>query len=314
MAKNKKADTFDFEGKSYAVLNPTAKMNEDAGMEYNRIFSKALLSGALLRERLDQFMREQGLWDDKKEKAYVNFLKKLSEKEKSLKSGGIKLSEARQIALEMRTIRGALQTLIAEKNTLDTNTAQGQAENARFNNLLVSCLVYNDTGQQVFEDVDEYSSDESGLSVAAAERFANMYFGLDKNYEKNLPENKFLVDYNFADEENRLINSEGNLVDFEGRLINEDGRYIDEEGNFIDVDGNRVTEEGEYVIEFKPFLDDDGNPVASSEDEEEASEEAESETEEKVESEVEPKAESKPKRRGRPKKKKEEEKQTEEVS
>lgn len=303
MAKNKKADIFDFEGKSYAVLNPTAKSNEDAGMEYNRVFSKALLSGALLRERLDQFMREQGLWDDKKEDAYVNFLKKLSGQEKSLQSGGIKLSEARQLALEMRTIRAALQTLIAEKNTLDTNTAQGQAENARFNNLLVSCLVYNDTGEKVFADVDDYSTDESGLSVSAAEHFANMYFGLDKNYEKNLPENKFLVEYNFADDENRLINSDGQLVDFEGKLINENGRYIDEDGNFIDVDGNRVTEEGDYIIEFKPFLDDDGNPLES--------ELESSDNEEKAE---EKKAEKKPTRRGRPKKKKEEAKKPEEVT
>lgn len=307
MAKNKKADIFDFEGKSYAVLNPTAKANEDAGMEYNRVFSKALLSGALLRERLDQFMREQGLWDDKKEEAYVNFLKKLSDKEKSLQSGGIKLSEARQLALEMRTIRAALQTLIAEKNTLDTNTAQGQAENARFNNLLVSCLVYNDTGEKVFADVDDYSTDESGLSVSAAEHFANMYFGLDKNYEKNLPENKFLVEYDFADEENRLINKDGQLVDFEGRLINEDGRYIDKDGNFIDVDGNRVTEQGEYVIEFKPFLDEDGKPLESKLESSDEEEKAESEGEEKAD-------EKKPKRRGRPKKKKEEEKQPEEVT
>ena len=303
MAKNKKADIFDFEGKSYAVLNPTAKANEDAGMEYNRVFSKALLSGALLRERLDQFMREQGLWDDKKEEAYVNLLKKLSKQEKSLQSGGIKLSEARQLALEMRTIRAALQTLIAEKNTLDTNTAQGQAENARFNNLLVSCLVYNDTGEKVFADVDDYSTEESGLSVSAAEHFANMYFGLDKNYEKNLPENKFLVEYNFADDENRLINSDGQLVDFEGKLINENGRYIDEDGNFIDVDGNRVTEEGDYIIEFKPFLDDDGNPLES--------ELESSDNEEKAE---EKKAEKKPTRRGRPKKKKEEAKKPEEVT
>jgi len=301
----------------YAILKPNTRQNEDATMEYNRVFSKALLNGALLRERLDQFMREQSLWDDKKEGEYVGFLKRLSEKEKSLQSGGIKLSQARKVALEMRTIRSALQTLISEKNSLDTNTAQGQAENARFNSLLVSCLVYNDTGQIVYDDVDAYAAAEDEVSLAAAEHFANVYFGLDKNYENKLPENKFLVKYKFADDENRLINEKGHLVDFEGRLINDAGRYIDKKGNLIDLEGNKVTEEGEYIVEFSPFLDDKGVPIEeelvsgaeedATEDkiEEGPDEETEDDGGEKAEVTTRQKPSKKPSR-GRPKKKKEE--------
>ena len=321
MSKDNKT-TFTVSDTEYAILKPNTQQNEDATMEYNRVFSKALLNGALLRERLDQFMREQNLWDDKKEGQYIGFLKQISEKEKALQSGGIKLSEARKTALEMRTIRSALQTLISEKNSLDTNTAQGQAENARFNSLLVSCLVYNDTGQIVYDDVDAYAAAEDEVSLAAAEHFANVYFGLDKNYENNLPENKFLVKYKFADGENRLINQKGELVDFEGRLINDAGRYIDGEGNLIDLEGNLVTEEGEYIVEFSPFLDDQGNPIKEElESKEEASAEAETEAKseedsgETSEDEVDDATEgsrqksSKKSGRGRPKKKK-----TEEVS
>jgi len=261
MAKSTK-HVFDVEGRKYAIKKPTARQNEDATMEYNRVFSKALQSGALLREKLDLFMREQGLWDNEKQAKYLQYISELNDTEKKLKGGGIKLSEAKNLAFTMRGTRGALQDLIAGRNALDVNTAQGQAENARFNYLLVACLVYNDNGENVYNNADQYSEDgESAVAIAAAENFANQYFGLDKDHEKNLPENKFLTKYKFTDEEGRLLDSEGNFVDYLGKRVNENGRYINEEGELIDVDGNRVDEDGEYLIEEKPFLDEEGNEL-----------------------------------------------------
>lgn len=261
MAKSNK-EVFEVDGKKYAILKPSSKQNEDATMEYNRIFSKALQNGALLRERLDIFMREQGLWNDEKQKRYIDCIAEINEKEKSLQVGGIKLSEAKEVAFDMKSARAELQSLISNRNGLDVNTAQGQAENARFNYLLSRCLVYNDTGKQVYSDVDEYqAAPDNPVSIAGAEIFANQYFGLDRNYEKNLPENKFLTQYKFTDDEGRLINDEGKLVDYSGKSVDETGRYIDENGDFIDLDGNRVDENGEYLVESKPFLNDEGKEI-----------------------------------------------------
>jgi len=297
MADNKR--TFEVEGKKYAVVRPNSKQNEDATMEYNRVFSRSLQNGALLRERLDQFMRQQNLWDDEREKQYSDLLSQINERDKKLSEGGIKLSEARNMALEMRGIRAALTALISQRNSLDVNTAQGQAENARFNCLLAACLVYNDTGKPVYESVEDYSqktADGDLVGVAGAEHFANMYFGLEKDYEKNLPENKFLKEYEFVNDDLQLVNKEGKTVDLEGRLVDEDGRYIDEDGNFIDVEGNKLSKEGDYVLEKKPFLDDDGNAIVKEEEKSEDSEEEAtpkkkrgrpSKKEEKVEEEVE---------------------------
>jgi hypothetical protein len=269
MADNKR--TFEINDKEYAVVRPNAKQNEMASMEYNRVFSLALKNGGLLRESLDKHMRDQNLWDDDREQTYVSLLDSINQKEKSLSKGGIKLSDAKQVALEMRGGRAALQALIAQRNSLDVNTAQGQAENARFNFLLVECLVYNDTGRPVFHTVDDYSQasqDGERVSVVGAETFANMYFGLDKNYEKNLPENKFLGKYKFTNSEGRLVNEKGELIDYDGKRIDEEGRYVDKDGNLINFSGEPVTEEGEYAFETSPFLDDDGNPVYSDEEKE----------------------------------------------
>ena len=303
MADNKRTFTVDEkEPEKYAVIRPSAKQTEDATMEYNRVFSRCLQNGALLRERLDQFMRQQNLWDDEREERYAELLTQINDREKKLKKGGIKLSDARQLALEMKGLRTALQSLIAQRNSLDVNTAQGQAENARFNYLLVACLVYNDTGDAVYLDVEEYSkkqSDGDPVGAQGAEIFANMYFGLEKDYEKKLPENEFLTEYKFVNEDLQLINKEGERVDITGRKVNDEGRYIDDDGNLIDFEGNPMTEDGDYAFEGQPFLNDDGEPVDSEgkvlKAEEKTSEEKPSESAEETPTK---------KKRGRPAKKK----------
>ena len=287
------ATTFKAGGHSLAIIKPTAQQNEDATMEYNRVFSKALNNGALLREKLQDHMERQGLWDKEKEKQYNDIIAKLNKAEIQLNKGGIKLAEAREIAIEMRKTRLELQQLIAEKNAMDVNTAQGQAEQARFNKLLVSCLVYSNDEKPFYDDVSDYLQKQSigsdGVGYIAAEKFGNVYFGLDSDYENGLPENMFLKKWQFIDTDLQLINKEGHAIDQDGRLIDALGRFIDAEGNYVDRDGNPLNEEGSYDFKSQPFLDDEGNPLSDPDEVE------------------------KPKKRGRPKKKaeaKEEEPQT----
>ena len=267
-----------------AVVRPNAKQAKDAQLAYNSAFADAVKSGALLRAKLENVLVEQGVWSEEKQAQNDELIQAINDGEKKLAKGGIKLAEAKELALDMRIKRAQLRSLISERTEYETNTAEGQAENARFNSLVSSCTVYNDTGKGVFKNLDDYlnrSTEES--AAAAAGQFANMMYGLDDDYEKRLPENAFLKSYKFVDEDLRLVNDDGQLVDSEGRLVNEDGRYINEDGEFIDIDGNIVTEEGDYQFEFQPFLDDEGNPVNLDDEE--------------------PKPKAPPKKRGRPKKK-----------
>tara|TARA_R100000315_G_C5234280_1_gene145532 strand:+ start:638 stop:1537 length:900 start_codon:yes stop_codon:yes gene_type:complete len=279
MVKKKKAEVFEFKGETYAILTPTSKINEDASMEYNRVFSKSLRNGALLRESLDTFMREQGLWDDEKEAEYTSLLMEISDKEKLLKLGGIKLSEAKELAINIKACRNLVKAMIENRNALDVNSAQGQAENARFNFLLINCLVYNDRTddngnfERVYKTMDDFSSedsDEDSVAVLAAGKFAEFYFGLEKDYESNLIENKFLSEHKFADKD-FLLDEQGRKVDYQGRLIDDNFRYINEQGEYVDINGERIDESGEPISDrVKPFLDEKGNPIgATDEDKEE---------------------------------------------
>ena len=114
------------------VLRHTAAHLRTAQMEYNRAFRDALESGALLRQKLDQYMTSQGLWNEEKEKKYQEINKEILDLERRLKGGGIKLKTAKRLAIRMREKRDEFRDLISERTAMDGNTAEGQADNARF--------------------------------------------------------------------------------------------------------------------------------------------------------------------------------------
>jgi len=257
--------TIDSKEKELCVRRPGPAEGRKAQTHYNQTFAAALQSGGLLRARVDGYMREQGLWDDKKEAQQRDLMKKLSDLELRIKQGGIKLTEAKKLALQMRELRGKFRELLSQRNSLDVNTVEGQAENARFNALVSLCLVYNDSGEPVYKSVDDYlehAGDDAAFTGAV--KLGQLLFRLDKDYEANLPENQFLKRFHFVDGDLRLINKDGKLVDEDGRLIDEEGRFINAAGEYVDRDGRRVDDDGNLVIseeEVKPFLDDDGNPI-----------------------------------------------------
>jgi hypothetical protein len=166
----------------------------------------------------------------------------------------------------MKSVREELRELISVRTNLDNHTAEGQADNARFNYLIASSLVYSSNKEKYFKSYEEYLTRASEpVAIKAAQVLANMLYGLDNDYEKKLPENKFLIKYKFVDDKLRLVNKEGKLVDVEGRLIDINGRYINDKGEFVDKNGTLVDVNGDYLVEFKPFTDDEGNPIVEQE-------------------------------------------------
>ena len=251
------------------VKSPSPKNQRESQKIYNRTFSDALNSGSIVRARLDDVMKDQKLWDDKKEQEYQGIQKNILENERILAKGGIPLSKAKAHANEMQKLRDELKTLISERTTLDSHTAEGQADNAKFNFLVSCCVVYKDTNQPYFEGYEDYNKRAiEPAGIIGAQKLANMLYGLDDDFERNLPENQFLHKYKFVDDELRPINSDGKLVDDEGRLIDEYGRFIDEKGNRVDIDGNPLDDDENYKFEFIPFLDDNGKPIKEDDNEE----------------------------------------------
>lgn len=247
-----------------AVVRPSAAVSNAAHMHYQREWSSALKRGCLLQKKLEDYLQEQGLWNEDKQKNYEKLIAKIRKGEEALVAGQIKLSEGYDIAVkEMRTARVQLQILLSERNILEQNSAEGVAEQQRFNFLVSKCVLNNATGKPIFADVEDYinKSDQSWAFQAAAV-FSQLNNGLDSDFLASLPENKFLKTWGFVDEYYRLVDKEGNLVDEYGKLVNELGQWVNEDGELVDENGKAIDDEGNLrADEDAVFYDDEGNPV-----------------------------------------------------
>lgn len=251
-----------------AILYPTPAILNDAQKVYLKAFREFVDAGAIVRANLPQIMKDRKIWSDEMQEEYEGLQQKIIDSEMQLAKGGIRLTEAKKLAISIRKYRFRMRSLIAPRNELDGNTAEAQAENHKFNHLVSVCAVYNNTedghkaGEKVFNNVNEYLEHGSTrMAIDLASKLASMLYGVDSKFEHNLPENKFLMQYNFVDDNLRLVDKEGNFVDEHGHRIDEYGRYLDKDGNYVDRDGNRVDEKGNFIVEFTPFLDDDDNEV-----------------------------------------------------
>jgi hypothetical protein len=243
------------------VVTPGDDILIEAGKIYSKTFSDTLRSGGMLRKKLSDELRKQGLWDDEKQKRLDELQKQIVEKEYRLHKGKMKLSEAKELALSIKKDRAEQTALLTTFNEYDSNTVEGQADNAKFNYLVYACTVYSNTKERYFKSYEEFITYKDPVAFIAASKYAKEYYGLTENFESTLPENKFLKKYKFVDENLRFINSEGKLIDEEGHLIDENGNRIDDQGNRLDIFGYKRTEDGEFADESEPFLDEDGKPI-----------------------------------------------------
>jgi hypothetical protein len=231
---------FEIGDKSYFIkMGPQAIA--DAKKVHNKAFREALEDGALLRKSLMNHMRDQGVWDDRKEEAYQAFIKQISELEYKLSSGKMKVSEGRSLAIELSRVRGEFRNLISERNIMDANSAEGQADNARFNCLLVKSVFDYITQKPVYASVEAYvenGSDEVSLTIAG--KFANFLYGVDEDYDKNLVENKFLKRFSLVDSEGRFLDKNGKFIDVDGNPVDAEGYRLDENGIRVDINGHHM--------------------------------------------------------------------------
>lgn len=252
-------------GKDYIVKKPMASENKEAMVAYNQAFGAAIKAGAVLRAKLNEYMREQKIWSDEKQTRFIELAKEVGEGEKKLEKGGFKFKDAVALAKDLRAKREELNDMLNERGTFDSSTAEGQAENAKFQKLLTLCLVYKEDGKPVFSSVDALlnESDETRLKVAnrGFDLLGEIYYKLDNQHEHKLTENKFLKEFKLVDEKLRFINSEGQLIDEAGRRINELGQLVNEKGEAIDASGNLIDKDGNLIVERLPFLDDEDKPI-----------------------------------------------------
>lgn len=254
------------------VKRPTNRVQTEAARVGALVWTNCIKDGVMTKQELDKFMKEKGIWGEAKEKEKEEVSNAITSLEKRLYLGGtdnkrggkkkrVKLSEAKDLALQMRQKRGELRDLLAEKITLESNTAESLSENAKFDYIVAECT-FDEHGNRVYASVEEYEKQaEDAIAFQAASSIAEMMYSINKDFEAKLPENRFLSKFKMVNDDLSLVNADGETVDTKGNLINDRGQYLDKSGNRIDIHGNALDEDGNYEFNVD-FLDDDGNTVS----------------------------------------------------
>ncbi len=249
---------------SLAIASPTWDEQQDAQDKYNLTFKRACDNEALLRPRLDDFLKDQKVWTPEKEAELTSLQKQFQDLLYKMSKGG-SLDDLVPLTREIKETRNKINEVANVRDQYSGNTAEGQAENMRFACLLAASVVYNDTGKRYWPTVDDYLAESSNeVAGAAAEKYAAILVGLtDENPTAELPENKLLIKLKLMNKDCRYLTKDTKkpyapikvdgewvdiLLDKEGRFINEDDELIDAYGRLVDEDGEFV-EAGQWVTD-----------------------------------------------------------------
>lgn len=249
-------ERFEVNGEEYFIKNPDSKVLSKSQSVYTKAFRKACDDGAILKQSLEKHMRDQGLWDDATQEKYEVLLKESADIEFRVKNKEYKQkSVLLEKALRLKEIREDISELLSVRNSMDSLTAEGQADQERFNYLVSACSYSYKTQSPIFISMDDYiekSGDDLGLECA--KKFASFMYGVDENYEDTLVENRLLKKLQAVDEKGFLLNAKGERVDSDGNLLDEFGARIDQDGNRIDINNNPIIDDS--VIDELEFEDD----------------------------------------------------------
>ncbi len=224
----------------------------------SKIWNQCIQDECLTKKELAVLMKKRGIWDEAKDQEEEDITKEIIRLERELYHGKEvkgkkvkpKVSEGRDIAVEIRKQRLLLRDLIAERINLEENTADNLADNARFDYLVAHCTFYKD-GKNVYNSFEDYDSKSAdAIAFAAAELLGQMLYNLDSGFEKNLPENKFLQKFNLINEDLSLIDptNPDQTNDPPGETNGKEGYLLDDNGQRVDQLGNKITDEGEYEL------------------------------------------------------------------
>ena len=246
------------------VTKPTNKQLLEAEKVYKTTFRKALEEGAMLRKKLSLYMKDQEIWSDEQEKQYEEVVKEINLMDYQLNKGKdtegkkLKISKAKEMALELSDKRVEFRDLIGERQELDHMTAEGQADTERFSYIVYLCTKDFLTQKPYYSSYDDYQEKGNEQeTVEAAKHVGEIVYEIDPEYENSLTENKFLKRFKFANEKNQLVDKEGGRVDREGNQVDEEGYILNKDGKRVNVNDLPVLGEKENVEEAD-FEDDLG--------------------------------------------------------
>lgn len=208
----------------------------------------------LLRSDVDKFLRANGVWTEEDENTVNQLRQEIEVTLAKISKGGMKRSEGRQLALDITDKRREIVRLMSKRQVFDDVTIESMAENEKVDYLIYSCTVYADSGANYWDSFEDMKNDKLSDAYRKASLIvAESVYNIDPNFERNLPENKWLHKYGYVDQELNYVDPKT------GEKVNRDGKPVKE----IEAELKEMIEKAKgEIVEEAPFLDDEtGEPI-----------------------------------------------------
>jgi len=236
------------------VVKPNNDVAGAAERYRSTIWMKCVKEGVPTRKEVENLLKERKIWDKDKDEELKKMREELDVLERQLFLGNgdtkrVKLSEGKDIAIKMRKLRIKMQEFVAVKIDMENNSAEAQAENARFDYYVSACTYDGVSMQKVYSSIEDYNSRSTdATAVAAASKLYEVIYNLNSKTTDNIPENRWLKKFGFVDKDYSLVDKNNNNIDLEGRRIDKEGYYLNDEGKRIDKFGNLLNEDNQYDV------------------------------------------------------------------
>lgn len=177
------------------VRKPSVAAREKAKLVDARAFREAVEAGAFRKNQLKSpHSAEQVQQILELQDRLAKNGRKVPDEKGKVRDKGVTKAQAQEAAVQMRFDRFQLRQLNSGWVEDESRTAESIARNAAFDYLVSACSL-KENGDPVFESVDDYKERSNrGEKIAdeCAIRFALLDQGMDPDWEKNLPEVKYL--------------------------------------------------------------------------------------------------------------------------
>ena len=202
----------------------------------------------ILREKVEEYLRDEGIWTDEDENRVLELSQEIDDLLKKLRKGGMKMSEGRQICVKILDKRREITDIQTKRRSFDEATLENMAESERIDYLVWACTLYSDTGDPYWETLEDMKYDKQNDVYEQGVRYIySTLFGIEEDFEQNLPESKWLKKYSFLDDNMRFVDRKT------GKYVDRDGNPIEDQPNEDQFDPwqGDIEPEEEFVDDYE---------------------------------------------------------------
>jgi hypothetical protein len=239
---------------------------ENSEREYARKVASLVKENAgkrlLLRSQVNDFLKSAGVWTDEDQAKVEGLNAEVDSILAKLRKGGLKISEGRELCIKVMDKRKEIVQVMSKRQIFDNTTIESMAEDERMDYLIYACTVYSENGSPYWDSFEDMKNDKLSEAYNRASVAAyDVIFNVNSEFEKNLPENKWLKKYSFVDDDLNYTDRKT------GKRVDRDGNPIEQLEEDIK---KRIENLNGDIEEEQPFIDDETNePIVVDEKKEE---------------------------------------------